>query len=222
MNLHIIAVMEECTMTKMLHICVTPRGAKSRTLKITNTFLETFKKRHPECEIDTIDLFSEKLPEINLDVTDGKYLLMAGGEISDRLKPAWQEIERHIARFLSADIYLISCPMWNFSIPYRLKHYIDIIAQPKYLFRYTEHGVEGLAKNKKMLVIASRGGNYSPESPLRSFDHQEPYLRTVFGFLGITDITFIIAQPTDALGAEIMLERISAAQNEAKRLAESL
>ena len=209
-------------MTKLLHICATPRGAKSRTLKITDTFLETFKKKHPECAIDTIDLFSEKLPEIDLDVTDGKYLLMGGGKISDRLKPAWQEIERHIAGFLSTDIYLISTPMWNFSIPYRLKHYIDVIAQPKYLFRYTAQGAEGLAKNKKMFVITSRGGDYSPGSPVRSFDHQEPYLRTVFGFFGITDITFIIAQPTDALGAEVMQERITAAQNEAKRLAESL
>jgi FMN-dependent NADH-azoreductase len=215
-------LLEELAMSKLLHICATPRGAKSRTLKITNTFLEIFKKRHPECEIDTIDLFSEKLPDINLDVTDGKYLLMEGGEISDKLKPAWQEIENHITHFLSADIYLISCPMWNFSIPYRLKHYIDVIAQPKYLFRYTEHGVEGLVKNKKMFIIASRGGNYSPDSPFRFFDHQEPYLRTVFGFVGITDITFIVAQPTDALGTEVMQERVTAAQGEAKRLAESL
>src|SRR5664279_4609709 len=100
-------------------------------------------------------------------------MLLSGKELSGKSKEAWKKIEAEITRFMAADVYLVSTPMWNFSIPYMLKHYIDVIVQPKYLFRYTASGVEGLAKNKKMLVIASRGGDYSPGSPSHLADFQE-------------------------------------------------
>ena len=130
----------------------------------------------------------------------------------------WKEIVQHIERFLSADAYLLSTPMWNFSIPYLLKHYIDVIVQPKYLFQYTNTGtVEGLVKNKKMIVITSRGGDYST-SESSAFDHQEPYLRTVFGFVGIKDIEFIKAQPMD-MGEEIQAQKIQEAKDKAKEIA---
>jgi FMN-dependent NADH-azoreductase len=82
--------------------------------------------------------------------------------------------------------------------------------------------VEGLAKNKKMVIISSRGGDYRENSPFHSYDQLEPYLRTVLGFVGITDISFINAQPMDALGTEIMLEKIDAAKAEARELAKNL
>ena len=129
-----------------------------------------------------------------------------------------KNIEAIIKRFLSADAYLISSPMWNFSIPYPLKHYIDIIMQPKYLFRYTEKGPEGLLKNKKMVIITSHGGDYSSE-PASKFDLQKPYLRTVFGFAGITDITFVNAQPMDAGGLKVQTRKIEKAKKQAEKLA---
>jgi FMN-dependent NADH-azoreductase len=109
--------------------------------------------------------------------------------------------------------------MWNFSIPYTLKHYIDVIVQPKYLFRYTGSGVEGLAKNRKMVVVASRGGDYSPGSPGQAQDLQEPYLRTIFGFVGITDITFLIAQPMN-MGAELAEKKLRETIMKAKQTAQ--
>ncbi|HAZ09910.1 MAG TPA: ACP phosphodiesterase, partial [Candidatus Omnitrophica bacterium] len=112
-------------------------------------------------------------------------------------------------------------PMWNFSIPYYLKHYIDVILQPKYLFRYTEKGAEGLVKNKRMVVITSRGGDYSPESPGHAYDYQEPYIRAVFGLTGITDITFINAQPMGALGPDTQKEKIKEAQEIARKFGET-
>ena len=135
------------------------------------------------------------------------------------MKEAWRDIEQAIARFLSADAYLISTPMWNFSIPHVLKHYIDVIVQPKYLFRYTDKGVEGLAKNKKMVIITSRGGDYSASSPFHANDYQEPYLRAIFSLVGITDIVFINAQPMDALGQDVAEEKIREAQKLAVEIA---
>lgn len=151
---------------------------------------------------------------------DGKYVLLDGKELYGDLKDTWQEIISHIDRFLSADAYLISTPMWNFSVPYFLKHYIDVIVQPKYLFRYTDKGVEGFAKGRKMLVVTSRGGEYYDPAD-KNFDHQEPYLRTIFGFVGITDITFIIAQPMDAAGVVVQKQKIEEAKMLAKKTAET-
>jgi FMN-dependent NADH-azoreductase len=101
-----------------------------------------------------------------------------------------------------------------------LKHYIDLIVQPRYLFRYLDTGgTEGLVKDKKMIVITSRGGQYTGE--MQGYDFQEPYLRTIFGFVGITDITFVIAQPMD-MGVAIQKQKIKEAKEAAKQLAGEL
>jgi len=204
-------------MNKLLHIIATPRDEESRTLQVAGSFLEVFKQRHPDWVVEELNLSKEKLPSLTLKRVDGKYVLLGGKDLYGELKEAWQEIVACIQRFLSADAYLVSTPMWNFSIPYILKQYIDIIVQPKYLFRYTQTGVEGLVKNKKMVVVMSRGGEYLSEQ-MRKFDFQEPYLRTVFGYVGITDITFIIAQPMD-MGLEIQQQKIKEAQNLAREIA---
>ena len=207
-------------MDKLLHIISTPREENSRTLQISEVFLEGFKNKYPDCRIDELNLFKEQLPGLSLKMISGKYVLLGGKELDDKLEEAWKPIERHIERFLFAEGFLISVPMWNFNVPYPLKHYIDLIIQPKYLFRYTDKGVEGLAKNKKMIVITSRGGDYSPGSLYNSYDFQEPYLRAVFGFVGISDIVFINAQPMDALGQEAQDKKIEEAKVLAKKAAE--
>jgi FMN-dependent NADH-azoreductase len=206
-------------MKKLLHIIATPREAESRTLQVSNTFLAIFKDKHPDWMIEELNLFKEELPSLTLKRVDGKYILLGGKDLSGEFKEAWEGIVSHIERFLSADAYLISAPMWNFSIPYKLKHYIDIIVQPKYLFRYTENGPEGLVKGRKMAVVTSRGGDYSAEG-MRKYDAQEPYLRAVFGFAGITDISFINAQPMD-MGPELQKRKIGEAQAAARKIAEN-
>lgn len=204
-------------MKKLLHIIATPRDEESRTLKVSASFLEAFTRSHPGWVVEELDLSKEELPALTVKRVDGKYMLLGGKELAGQFRAAWQDIIRHIERFLSADAYLLSTPMWNFSIPYTLKHYLDVIVQPKYLFQYTKTGVEGLVKNRKMAVITSRGGEYTtPES--RPFDHQEPYLRTIFGFIGIQDIQFIIAQPMDT-GETIQAQKIKEAQAKAGELA---
>lgn len=204
-------------MKKLLHIIATPRQDESRTLQISEAFLNAFKQSHSGWVIEDLDLSKEGLPPLTIKRVDGKYVLLGGKDLFGEFKEAWEEIIAHIERFLSADAYLISTPMWNFSIPYALKQYIDIIVQPKYLFRYTKSGVEGLAKDKKMAVIASRGGDYSSEQ-MKGFDFQEPYLRAIFGFVGIVDINFIVAQPMD-MGQETQQAKIKEAEDQARKLA---
>lgn len=202
-------------MKRLLHIIATPREEASRTLKVTKAFLDPFQQKNPEWVIDELNLIQTKLPSLTMRRVDGKYLLMSGKNLFGEAKEAWEEILQHIERFKSADGYLISSPMWNFNVPYMLKHYIDILVQPKYLFEYTKSGVEGLIKNKKMVVIGSYGGEYlTPETQGMNF--HEPYLRTIFGYVGITDIRFIVAQGMDM--GQRQQPALEAAKIEAQKL----
>ncbi len=209
-------------MEKLLHIIATPRGEDSRTLKVSKAFLDALNEKYPELKSEMLNVFTDELPSITAKNVEGKFTLLAGKGIPPELKEAWSEIEAYINQFLDADMYLISTPMWNFTIPYRLKHYIDLIVQPQYLFTYTEEGPQGLVKGKKMVVITSRGGDYSPDSPAHNFDYQEPYLRSIFQMVGIEDITFVHAQPMDALGEEVRNQKIEEARREARESAASL
>lgn len=205
-------------MKKLLHIIATPRGEESRTLKVSNAFLQSFQETHSDWVVEPLDLTTTDLPSLTAKRVDGKYVLLQGKELHGTLKENWDDIVHYIQHFLSADGYLISTPMWNFSIPYSLKQYIDIIVQPKFLFQYTKNGtVEGLVKNRKMVIITSCGGDYTSAETKR-FDHEEPYLRTIFEFVGITDIEFIKAQPTD-MGEELQKQKIEQAKILAKQIA---
>ena len=204
-------------MKKLLHIIATPRGGESNTLKVSEVFLSEFRKNHTDWKIRELNLSEKKLPPLTAKRVEGKYTLMGGKDLSGDIKDSWQEIIAEIEQFTEADIYLISTPMWNFSIPYMLKNYLDIIMQPGYLFHYTNQGPEGLLKNKKMFVITSRGGDYSTETAKKA-DFQEPYLRFIFGFAGIADIAFINAEQMN-MGEELRKKSIRAAREKAKSAA---
>ena len=122
-------------MKKLLHIIATPRTDESRTLKVSKVFLENFVKKYPACKVEEINVATEKLPELTVKRLDGKYALLGGKDLTAELRKAWEEILKYIKQFLSADAYLISTPMWNFGIPYKLKHYIDVIP-PQAVYRY--------------------------------------------------------------------------------------
>jgi FMN-dependent NADH-azoreductase len=203
---------------KLLHIIASPRKEHSRTLSISKEFINTFRKSNPDVEIVELDLFETKLPQVTSLEVDAKYISMSGGAVPEGLKTNWDEISRISNDFLSYDYYLISSPMWNFTVPYVLKQYIDVIMQAGILFSFTASGVEGLAKNKKMFCITSRGNDYSPGSYMHAYDFLEPYIRSIFGLSGITDISFINAQPMDYM-AEVTLQKIDQAIAEAQILA---
>jgi FMN-dependent NADH-azoreductase len=183
---------------KLLHIVATPRDQHSNTLRVSSAFLERLHTLYPDLQVSITNLFDEDLPKVSGENIESKYTLMMGQPIDKAHAESWRNIEALINQFLSADVYLISTPMWNFSIPYTLKYYIDALVQPGYLFKFTAEGVPvGLIQGKSMVCITSRGGDYGPASPAHGYDFQEPYLRAVFGYCGITDIQFIHAQPMD-------------------------
>ncbi len=206
---------------KLLHIVSTPRQ-QSNTLQISNAFLSVLQAKYVDLVVDEIDLFNHDIPAVVGDNIETKYTLMRGNPVAEAHADAWGEIEVFIERFKSADIYLISTPMWNFTIPYALKYFIDAVVQPGYLFGYNELGQPyGLLENKKMVCITSRGGDYSEGGPFHAYDFQEPYLRAIFGFVGITDMHFVNAQPMD-ITPELREVALAKGIEEATVLANSL
>jgi FMN-dependent NADH-azoreductase len=183
--------------TRLLHVIATPRGLASNTGRVSACLLEALREAEDDLDVSTLDLFRADLPSVAGKNIESKYRLMTGQAIDDDAQESWGQIERTIEQFLEADVYLLTVPMWNLGIPYALKYYIDAIVQPGYLFRYTPEGLaEGLVHGKKMIVVNSSGGDYSSEYA-RPFDFVESYLRAIFGFVGITDITFIRAGGMD-------------------------
>ena len=206
---------------KLLHIVSTPRQ-QSNTLQISNAFLDSLQAKYDDLEVEEIDLFNHDIPAVVGDNIKAKYTLMVGQPVASEQANAWGEIEALIENFKSADLYLISAPMWNFTIPYALKYFIDAVVQPGYLFAYNEQGQPyGMLENKKMVCITTRGGDYSEGSPFHVYDYQEPYLRAIFGFVGITDMHFVNAQPMD-ITPELREAAIAKGIEEAKVLADSL
>jgi FMN-dependent NADH-azoreductase len=195
---------------RILHIIATPRGLSSNSARVSSALLEALHDKHDDLTVHTLDLFTANMPAVAGTNIESKYKLMTGQDLDEPAANSWRQIEATIAQFLEADAYLLTTPMWNFSIPYALKYYIDAIVQPGYLFRYNEMGVpEGLVKGKRMICVTSRGGDYS-SGPLQDYDFVEKYLRTIFGFVGLTDIHFFNVQPMD-----ISLEVRHAAQKAA-------
>ena len=204
---------------KLLHINASPRAQTSNTDRIAAAFVLGLREHHEHVSVDVVDLYNHDLPAIAGDNIEAKYTLMVGRPISKDHAESWAQIERAIEHFLSADAYLLATPMWNFSIPYALKYYIDCIVQPGYVFRYNELGqAVPMVHGKKMIIASSRGGDYSPGSPMNVFDFQEPYLRAIFGFIGVTDIEFITAQPMD-ITPEIREQAVAVAIDRARALA---
>lgn len=111
--------------------------------------------------------------------------------------------------------------MWNFSVPYVLKHYIDAIVQPRYLFAYNAAGIPiPLVHDKRMICVTTHGGDYSPDV-MHAYDMQESYLRQIFGFVDITGVRFVHAQPVD-LAPELRAQAIDKATREAISVADQL
>jgi FMN-dependent NADH-azoreductase len=186
---------------KLLHVIASPRLDGSTTLQISEALLTGLAERFPGAEVETLDLFQADLPAIAGTNIEAKYTLLSGQPINSDHADSWAQIEREIERFRSADAYVISAPMWNFGVPYALKYYIDCIVQPGYLFRFNAQGYpEGMLADKRMVVVSASGSDYSAESPMHALNFHEPYLRAIFGFVGVTDVSFIQAFGMDIPG----------------------
>ncbi|WP_250228638.1 FMN-dependent NADH-azoreductase [Anaeropeptidivorans aminofermentans] len=180
-------------MSKVLYIKANakPEG-KSRTFKVSDNFVEKYKKAHPEDEITTLNLYKENIDFLPMGELD---LILRPDMGRDRNHP----ILKYTYQFLEADKIIIAAPFWNLGFPAILKAYLDYITINGITFKYTEEGPVGLCSGKKAIHFVARGGNYSTE-PYSSFEMGDRYLRTLLGFMGIQDFTTIAAEGLDVVG----------------------
>ncbi|WP_423372123.1 FMN-dependent NADH-azoreductase [Burkholderia sp. LMG 32019] len=199
---------------KLLHIDSSILGQGSVSRELSAEVVATFRARDPGLTVTRLDLAATPIGHLT-----GLHLAAAqGAPVDDALKADVEIGQRALDEFLAADIVVIGAPMYNFGIASQLKAWIDRISVAGKTFRYTENGPEGLSGGKKLVIASSRGGVYSAGSPVASFDHQETYLKDAFGFLGITDITFIRAEGV-AMGPDKRSGAIASAKEAAAALA---
>ena len=207
-------------MSKLLYIKASPREQRSHSVTVADAFVASYKETHPGDEVATIDLFQKDLPAFDGFALQAKYSILGGQNPSGEEKAAWRAIEKAIEEFRSADKYVVATPMWNFSLPYKLKHYIDVIVQPGYTFSYTpEEGYSGLVTGKPVFITYARGGEYPPGSEGEGFDFQTKYLNLVFGFIGFTDIRTLVIEPTLMGGPEVAEQKRAESLAKAKEMA---
>jgi FMN-dependent NADH-azoreductase len=206
---------------RLLHVEASPRKERSSSLLVARAFLESYAEARPEDEVDTLDLWTAELPEFDGSTIEAKYRILHREAHGPAEARAWDRVVEIFRRFGSADRYLFSVPMWNFGVPYKLKHLIDVITQPGLAFRYSSsEGYAGLVTGKPAVVIYARGSTYG-DPRTRAMDFQRPYVEGWLRFVGFREIRSIVVEPT--LGdAETTRKRKEEAVRQAREIAREI
>jgi FMN-dependent NADH-azoreductase len=175
----------------LLHIDSSVLGGNSVSRVLSAAAVAGLKVANPDLSITYRDLAADPIAHLS-----GGYLaaMMGAGEHDGPLSHDLATGEAALEEFLAADIVVLGVAVYNFSVPSQLKAWVDRIAVAGKTFRYTETGPQGLAGDKRVILTVARGGFYGPGSPAAAFEHAETYLRTVFGFLGVTNLEVIVAE----------------------------
>ncbi len=201
---------------KLLHIDSSILSAHSVSRQLTKDTVAQWVNTHPGTTVEYLDLAVDTPNHLSADSLG--FRAPAGAEQTDVQKRENAISEALVTQFLAADVIVVGAPLYNFSVPSQLKSWIDRIAQAGRTFTYTEAGPKGLAGGKTVIVASTRGGVYSTNDWGRAAEHQESYLQTVFGFLGITDVRFLRAEGL-AMGDAKKAEALAEAANGIAKLA---
>lgn len=199
---------------RILHIDASPRDGRSRSRPVAERYIASLASRVPGLAVEQLDLWTADLPELGDGMIESRYALLHGLPVDPDHAAAWDRIRGVVDHFLGFDHYVISTPMWNFGLPYRLKHYIDVISQPGMTFSNDAQGnVVGLAAGRGATVIAACAMPITDDGPLAPYDYQLAYLRQWLGFIGIADVqgyrvapTFGTPEQVDAVMAAALAE----------------
>jgi FMN-dependent NADH-azoreductase len=161
----------------ILHLDSSILGDNSASRQLTAETVAHFRAGHPDAHVDYRDLAATPLTHLSGAVLGG-----SESELGEAI----------LAEFLAADVVVVGAPMYNFGVPSQLKAWIDRVCVAGRTFKYTENGPVGLAGGKKVIIVSSRGGAYIGGG--EAYDHQEAHLTTLFGFLGVTDVSVVRAE----------------------------
>ena len=184
-------------MPTLLHIDSSPLYGRSVSRQLTGAFVAQWKSSHPGAAVIDRDLAATPMPPINAEWVGAAYTP------EEARNPQQKELlalsDKLLTELGQADEYVIGVPMHNFGVPSVLKLWIDQIARVGKTFAYVDGAPKGLITGKKATFIIATGGTYDAQTQMASFNFVEPYLRSVFGFLGVTDVTSLTAGGTAAL-----------------------
>jgi len=200
---------------RLLHIEASPRGERSRSGDVGQHLLARLQAYDPALTVERLDVWAAELPPFDGSLIEGRYRLLAGDAVAAGQAARWASVRRIAEHFLSFDAWLFTVPMWNFGVPYRLKHYVDLVTHPGMTFRNDALGnVEGLAAGRTAIVVAASAMDFGPRGGHAHLDHQLGYLETWLGFIGVTDIRPLRVAPTfgapDAVEAAMTAGRAEA------------
>jgi FMN-dependent NADH-azoreductase len=194
---------------KLLHIDSSILGANSTSRLLSAETVTAWRAAHPDTSVDYLDLAVDTPSHFSADALGIKTGVQAQPTEAQLRENALSE--KLVSQFLAADVIVIGTPFYNFSIPTQLKAWIDRLAQIGRTFKYTDKGPVGLAGGKTIIVASTRGGAYSTSEGGQAMEHQESYLKVIFGFFGVTDVRFVRAEGL-AMGDEAKAKALAAAR----------
>lgn len=207
-------------MARLLHIDSSPRGERSHSRRLTREFVEGWKQAHCADVVTYRDVGRHPVPHVDEAWIAAAYT--PPEQQTPQLQEAIRISDQLVDEFLAADVYVIGIPMYNFSVPSTFKAYIDQIVRVGRTFAFepedSANPYKPLVLGKKMFIITARGGSgFEPGEQNEKLNHQNPYLRTVFGFIGITDITFVNVE-NDELSGTSLAQSLAAARTQVAHL----
>ena len=203
-------------MTKVLIVDSAATGDASVSRKLTSELAERLSDRNPAIHLVRRDVGASPVPHLTAETVGA---IRGAPADSEAAREALALSDALVGEVKDADVIVLGAPMYNFGMASTLKAWFDHVLRARITFRYTEAGPEGLVKGKRAVVIESRAGLYS-EGPAAAMDHQEPHIRTLLGFIGITDVTFVRAEKL-AFGPEAAAAAIAEAVEQLGSLAET-
>lgn len=193
-------------MSTLLQVIATPhRDADSQTRRLATAFLDAWSTVNPRGVVETVDLSRLDLPPMDEAMVAVLFDLPSTAP-ADLLERRRRALDRLVAQFTAADAYLFVTPMWNFGLPYPLKHYFDLVIRPGWTFAMGPSGAMGLLEGRTAYAVITRGFDYGPMSPHPEHNHLEPHLRTLLGFMGIDDLHVVAAEGMMLPGAAERLQ----------------
>jgi FMN-dependent NADH-azoreductase len=203
-------------MGSLLFVTSSLMGDKSQSRQVATDYVASVRKANPGLKVVERHLTPDTIPHLGMDALAG--LGTAPESRTPAQTAAVALADGIIEEVEAADTIVLAVPMYNFSVPSTLKAWLDHVARAGRTFKYTANGPEGQLKGKRVIVVVSRGGVYTGDSPAKGMDFQEPYLRTFFGFLGVTDVSFVQLEG-QAVGPDIAAKGLAAAKSALTALA---
>jgi len=197
---------------KILHIDSSISGIHSVSRKLSAAVVRRLSSLTASPSLVYRDLAANPVPQFSPEVA-----LAASAADTNVATPDGVVLQTVLSEVMEADVIVVGAPMYNFSVPSQLKSWLDAIVVPGKTFRYTTAGVEGLLVGKRVIIASARGGVYSPGSPAAAAEHQESFLLSLFGFLGIRDIEVVRAEGV-RMGEELAAAAMAAALDQAEHL----